>query len=208
MLVKVSLPGRQLTGLQQPAAGGSAATSVPSPAKQFYHKSCCGKKNPQQSCFCTFTDREWKPHSLLIWYRIKPQSMMSSIKKWKKKVKKCSCPTLSLWLLLLCTFSLTEEMVGPLTSPEKAKLASELQGINCRSYEHKYFTSEIMWCNCKQNKLFCSRCAFKGEQWIYRAIHIKNYVTLINAGWSLQAMFLLLIFIFPEVVSDVPLTEK
>lgn len=33
----------------------------------------------------------------------------------KKKIKKCSCPISLIWLLLLCTFSLTHDIAGPLS---------------------------------------------------------------------------------------------
>lgn len=52
-------------------------------------------------------------------------------------------------------------MADPVASPQKAEKASELKCINCGSYEHKYFNSKMIWCNCKQNRFFCSRCAFQ-----------------------------------------------
>lgn len=69
-----------------PASAGSAATSVPSPAKQFYHEVVVEKKI-HNKVVSVPSRTEWKPHSLLIWSRIKLQSMMSSVKKWKKKSK-------------------------------------------------------------------------------------------------------------------------
>lgn len=105
---------------------------------------------------------------------IQPQSMICQTLKRVKKRQEHNCPAWPPWLLLLCPFSLTEEMADLLTSTQKAGKAAGLKHTKCESYKHKYFIYKMMGCNCKTKWVLLQQVCFTKENRGFTGRHIMK----------------------------------